>query len=310
MLPVEVSRKYRWIRSIISATLLVFFVILSLRLSGQDLPGRLVEKPGSVYGEYMEWEKVKGIFAKNKKALVIDMDTGMSFYVKRRGGTLHADVEPLTAEDTVEMQKVFGGNWSWKRRAVLVNIEGTLIAGSMNGMPHGGGNISDNNFPGHSCIHFRGSKLHINGREDLAHRMMVYKAAGRIEELVTESSPEEVLKIFFTALEQGELNILTRVTHFTNPDQVSQLLKKAETVERVRVLNTSPGKGETVSVKLAIEFKKDKTSYEKTKDVQMINSSVLGWRVECSSVEPLMMVNREADWVLSEIEVLDDIEEN
>ena len=92
------------------------------------------------------------------------------------GGTNNADVEALTASDTAIVKSIYG-NWSWARRAVVVNYGGRKIAGSMNGMPHGQQTIWNNNFNGQFCIHFLGSKTHGSGRVDPDHQAMVRKAA-------------------------------------------------------------------------------------------------------------------------------------
>jgi LysM repeat protein len=129
-------------------------------------------------GEYLGWfDKVQYIFKKNDVAVVTDIKTGKSFSVKRLYGTNHADVEPLTKEDAAVMKSIYG-SWSWDRRAVIVTIDGKNIAGSMNGMPHGGQQIENNDFQGHFCIHFKGSKTHKGNRTDATHQAAVKVAAG------------------------------------------------------------------------------------------------------------------------------------
>jgi LysM repeat protein len=129
-------------------------------------------------GEYIDWfDKVQYIFEKNDVAVVTDVKTGESFKVKRLYGRNHADVEPLTKEDTAIMKSIYG-SWSWDRRAIILTINGKNIAGSMNGMPHGGEQIEDNNFQGHFCIHFKGSKTHSGNRVDATHQAAVKLAAG------------------------------------------------------------------------------------------------------------------------------------
>lgn len=129
-------------------------------------------------GEYIGWfDKVQYIFEKNDVATVTDVKTGKSFKVKRLYGRNHADVEPLTKEDAAVMKSIYG-SWSWDRRAVIVTIDGKNIAGSMNGMPHGGEQIKDNSFQGHFCIHFKGSKTHSGNRVDATHQAAVKLAAG------------------------------------------------------------------------------------------------------------------------------------
>ncbi|MGE5371373.1 MAG: hypothetical protein ACM3QZ_05220 [Solirubrobacterales bacterium] len=142
---------------------------------------RLENGIGDQYGELMMWDDASKYFPKFGKATVVDCETRATYQVQRRGGTYHADVQPLTAEDTRIMKQIYGGSWSWSRRPVIVVAGGHRIAASMNGKPHGGGLIKGNNFPGHSCIHFLGSRLHLNTRVDLRHQLCVIQAAGRSE---------------------------------------------------------------------------------------------------------------------------------
>lgn len=106
---------------------------------------------------------------------VKDIKTGKVFSCKRWSGYNHLDAEPLTSSDTATMKSIFG-HWTWKRRAVLVKYNGHVYAASMNGMPHGTGTIKNNNFDGHFCIHFTGSKTHGSGKVDSMHQNCVKTA--------------------------------------------------------------------------------------------------------------------------------------
>lgn len=106
---------------------------------------------------------------------VKDVATGKTFQVKRWAGSSHADSEPLTRDDTAIMKDIYGGSWSWTRRAILVSYNGHVYAASMNGMPHGT-STRDNGFDGHFCIHFTGSKTHGSDRVDEDHQAAVQKA--------------------------------------------------------------------------------------------------------------------------------------
>ena len=121
----------------------------------------------------MEWSRVDSLFPRESRAIITDVETGLSFEVKRLYGTNHADVEPLTAQDTRILRRIYGGSWSWDRRAVIVYVGNHLIAGSINGTPHGGAAIKNNNFPGHICLHFKNSRLHNNGTKDSEHQNMI-----------------------------------------------------------------------------------------------------------------------------------------
>ncbi|ADI02383.1 Peptidoglycan-binding lysin domain protein [Syntrophothermus lipocalidus DSM 12680] len=136
------------------------------------------------FGELVPWSEAQKIFKVGMIATITDFDTGLTYQVKRLGGSNHADVEPLTAADTAKMKQAYHGEWSWERHAILVTVAGRTIAASQNGMPHGTSTI-DNNFPGHFCIHFLGSMTHGNNQwapspahVDAAHQAMVRKAAG------------------------------------------------------------------------------------------------------------------------------------
>lgn len=131
------------------------------------------------YGELLPWDEADRDFSMYATARIIDIYTGLSFRVQRREGINHADVQPLTAEDTAIMKEIYGGTWSWERKGIIVETGGRRIAASMNGMPHGAGRIEGNNFPGHFCIHFLGSTIHPSGM-DLRHHREILKAAGKL----------------------------------------------------------------------------------------------------------------------------------
>jgi hypothetical protein len=131
------------------------------------------------YGTLLVWEEVDKIFPMYATAKITDIYTGASFNVQRREGCSHVDAQPLTAEDTAIMKKIYGGRWSWERKGIIVEVRGYRIAASMHGMPHGSGKIDDNNFPGHFCIHFLGSTIHSGGMDILHHREIL-KAAGML----------------------------------------------------------------------------------------------------------------------------------
>lgn len=138
-------------------------------------PPPMVNQSGT--NEMLRWTVVNPLFARKSTARVIDVDTGKSFMVHRYGGILHADVEPLTANDTPIMKNIYGGAWNWARRAIIVETNGKRIAASMNGMPHGEQDIGGNNFDGQFCIHFLNSRTHVGNKIDPDHQAMVRKAA-------------------------------------------------------------------------------------------------------------------------------------
>ena len=130
-------------------------------------------------GEYMEWSKVKTIFTKQTKATVYDFNTGVSWTVKRTGGSKHADVEPVSATDTALYKQALGKYYkNWRRQPCVVLVGGYRIAGSYHGYPHGYDAIAGNNMTGHYCIHFKNSRTHCSNKIDPDHQACVRKAAG------------------------------------------------------------------------------------------------------------------------------------
>jgi len=91
---------------------------------------------------------------------VTDVRTGITYWVSSFSNGNHADVEPITAHDTAEMLRAFGGQWTWTPRPILVHVDGRTIAASINGMPHAGSTNANNNMNGHVCMHFYGSRTH------------------------------------------------------------------------------------------------------------------------------------------------------
>jgi len=144
-------------------------------LAGQT--DRVTSRDGGGTVTLLPWEMVNQIWQRGTTARVHDVETGISFVAWRLYGSLHADVEPLTKRDTRLLLQMYSGRWSWSRRAVIVELGGRYIAGSMNGVPHGQQGIYDNDFPGQFCIHFLGSRLHKNHSLDYDHQAMVLKAA-------------------------------------------------------------------------------------------------------------------------------------
>ncbi len=105
--------------------------------------------------QYANWyTTVKDVCKNYPYATVYDYQTGISWQVHIFSVGAHADYEPITANDTSRMLKVFGGN-TWNARAVwVVFANGTVYMASTHSMPHGVIHITDNNFAGPSCLHF------------------------------------------------------------------------------------------------------------------------------------------------------------
>lgn len=128
--------------------------------------------------ETLDWfeDKMTNVIPKNAKVTIKDVKTGKTFEAVRWSGANHMDTEPRTAEDTAILKSIYGGSWSWSRRAILVRYNGHVYAASMNGMPHGTTTIS-NGFDGHFCVHFKNSMTHGSKKVDPDHQSAVTTAS-------------------------------------------------------------------------------------------------------------------------------------
>jgi len=163
----------------------------------------------SPFGELVEWEEVNKVFPVGSEAGVMDLDTGRKFLVRRTGGYSHADVEPLTGRDTATVKMLYGGTWSWKRRAAVVETGGRKIAASLAGMPQGKGELKNNDCYGTIHLYFFGRATEKSS--NLSHLTMIWKAAGKTREKLRGLSPEETLLVLFTALDQRDLKTLEQI---------------------------------------------------------------------------------------------------
>lgn len=155
----------------------VIFPGQSLRIPVYHIPVK--STVSSRHGELLDWwTEAQYLFPINSVAKITDFDTGRSFMAKRTLGAFHADCEPLTANDARIMKEIWGNNWSWATRAIIVEVNGRKIAASASAMPHDVQLINNNNFEGHFDIHFLNSTRHKDNRIDQNHQAMIKKAAG------------------------------------------------------------------------------------------------------------------------------------
>lgn len=173
------------------------------------------DNPISFMVETLMWDDVNDIIPNKSKFTIIDLETGFKFQVQRRAGSKHADVQPLTKQDTEIMKQIYVGKWSWKRRAILVLYKDHLIAASMHGMPHGAGAIR-NGFPGHFCVHFLGSTTHRKQKADMSHHLMILKAGGELEKYLNKVDPQQLMNVFITAINQEDQSILNYIISSTD----------------------------------------------------------------------------------------------
>jgi hypothetical protein len=141
----------------------------------------------------------ENVFSKGDIAEVYDIGTGRTFNIKRTYGHNHADCETLTPEDTKKMLSIYGGDWSWERRPIIITVNGRKMAASMAGVPHagvegaadtyvssrsggyGGGSnldaVKGNKMSGVFDVHFLNSRTHGTNRVDSKHQEAIREAA-------------------------------------------------------------------------------------------------------------------------------------
>ena len=112
--------------------------------------------PSASSVRYANWyTEIKARCRLYPNATVYDFATGYSWKVNMFSLGAHADSEPLTATDTANMRKAFGGATTWNPKAVwVVFSDGRVYMASTHDTPHGTSHIRDNDFAGHVCIHF------------------------------------------------------------------------------------------------------------------------------------------------------------
>jgi len=191
------------------STSAVLYVGQVLKIPKKEIPVKAT--PGPQYGELLDWwGEAQYVFPLNSTATVVDYYTGISFKVVRTYGTGHADVEPLTKEDTLTMKGIWekheklasGAVNYWARRPVLVLVNGRKLAASATAALHAGldsapdgaqvtwrsgdygpginyDRIKGNGADGHFDIHFLNSVRHKDGKVDAEHQAKIRIAAGQ-----------------------------------------------------------------------------------------------------------------------------------
>ncbi|QGT99362.1 hypothetical protein SYNTR_0769 [Candidatus Syntrophocurvum alkaliphilum] len=284
-------RKYWYFLLLIIIVILTAIIINKFNLINPEQPKTPETVPEKeLIGEWLAWNEVNPLFPKYSYAKVTDIETNLSFAVQRRGGTYHVDVQPLTAKDTKIMKKIYNNQWSWKRRAVVVELyDGRLLAGSMNGMPHGGGSISDNNFNGHFCIHFKDSKTHGSRKVDLAHQMMIWKAAGIVDKQLKTLTAKETVLLFFTAIDQKDEFMFKKL--LDEKEQRYHFLKDIEPLDSVKVNTIKEGEENFFVVDLRLKFKESNNIISRKLHIQTVRRGEQ-WKITEESTD-LLICNEE-----------------
>lgn len=199
------------------------------------------------YGKLISWQQSTQILPNKSIFSVTELESGLTFQVQRRAGSDHADVQPLTKDDTRIMKQIYDGKWSWRRKAVLIHSGDEWIAASMNGMPHGGDGIPENGFSGHFCIHFLGSSTHKSDSPDPAHQMMVHKAAGHVKPYFDSANPLIQAKSFVEVIYHKDMELLLQLTEELPKEKLASFIHLMESLVSIRELAPPKAIGKTPS---------------------------------------------------------------
>ena len=120
------------------------------------LPAALI--PANV--EQSHWSEIRQILPLRTSIRILDIGTGIYYYVLSMSNGNHADVEPVTAADTALLMETFGGHATWSGRPVWVTIGNRTFSASIHSMAHAQATVANNNMDGHICLHFYGSTTH------------------------------------------------------------------------------------------------------------------------------------------------------
>ena len=84
-------------------------------------------------GDLVKWSDVKAMLAQGQAYDLIDFNTGATFSMTFVGGEQHAEMECTTANDATAFKTVFGGEFNYSKRPMLITVGGKLIACSLQG---------------------------------------------------------------------------------------------------------------------------------------------------------------------------------
>ncbi|NLB90162.1 MAG: SH3 domain-containing protein [Clostridiales bacterium] len=112
--------------------------------------------PKAAQVNYSNWYSgLRNKLRENPIVTLYDFSSGISWQINVFSNGAHADGEPLTAQDTANMLKAFGGKQTWTPKAVwAVLMDGSVYMASTHSVGHDVDHTPGNNLSGHVCIHF------------------------------------------------------------------------------------------------------------------------------------------------------------
>lgn len=114
---------------------------------------------------------------------VYDFVAKQTFKVKRIGGTNHADIIPDTKEDFDFINQNLPQDTCIP--VALIYSPSVIIPASFYGYMHGYSD-NENQFYGHYCLHFKGSKMHETNNIDYYHKKAIKSAEKQAKSLLVD----------------------------------------------------------------------------------------------------------------------------
>lgn len=123
-----------------------------------DSPSAGIGNTIAVMGRSVKYEywysTVRNEARKYPYCTLYDPESGISWQVHMFSFGKHAEIEPLTKNDTEKMNQVCGVE-KWTPKPVwVIFADGTIRIATTHSVPHGVQHRTDNGFPGHACLHF------------------------------------------------------------------------------------------------------------------------------------------------------------
>ena len=150
--------------------------------------------------EFLGWNEANKIIDVGTIFTIRPWKKDVTWEMKRTRGKKHADVEPLTANDTKKMMDTMGKGDSFEEAeytSVIVDVNGRKMAAALMNFVHGGNAsepsgkivnklsggfknvvnvdfVKNNNATGHVCLHFLGSLRHTDNKIDHKAQKSIY----------------------------------------------------------------------------------------------------------------------------------------
>lgn len=124
--------------------------------AGNSGPTQSIAAPNIGSVKLMSWyNEVKPKLRYGSKVNIYDPKTNSGYELTVLSTGRHLDAEPTTVQDTDNLNRIFGGRPTWTPKIVYAQLpNGEWSLASTHNFPHLSGNIKDNNFNGHLCVHF------------------------------------------------------------------------------------------------------------------------------------------------------------